>query len=191
MTERRADPVTQEEWQHFLHAIPGLTPAQLRDRLFFQLLLDTGLRLNEIITLSLPDIRIDQQLLIIRHGKNDKDRAIPLTEKRAQALQDYITTVRPQFIQPASPPNLFLSELGRPLHPCTIRDKVRLYARRAGIQRRVYPHMFRASFATRLDLAQVNLTVIQELMGHANIQTTARYVGIAGKEMRAAIETLS
>ena len=66
-----------------------------------------------------------------------------------------------------------------------------LYARRAGIQRRVYPHMFRATFATRLDLAQVNLTVIQELMGHANIQTTARYVGISGKEMRAAIEKLT
>ena len=51
--------------------------------------------------------------------------------------------------------------------------------------------MFRATFATRLDLAQVNLTVIQELMDHANIQTTARHVGIAGKEMRAVIEKLT
>ena len=51
--------------------------------------------------------------------------------------------------------------------------------------------MFRATFATRLDLAQVNLTVIQELMGHSDIKTTARYVGIAGKEMRAAIEKLT
>ncbi len=54
-----------------------------------------------------------------------------------------------------------------------------------------YPHLFRAIFAAQLDVAQVNLTVIQELMGHANIQTTARYVGIAGKEMRPAIETLT
>ena len=114
VTERRADPLTQEEWQHFLNAIPGLTPAQLRDRLFFQLLLDTGLRLNEIISLALPDIRLDQQLLMIRHGKNDKDRTIPLTEVRSQQLQAYIKEVRPAFVQPTSPPNLFLSELGRP-----------------------------------------------------------------------------
>ncbi len=62
--------------------------------------------------------------------------------------------MRPTFGQPTSPPNPFLSELGRPLNPCPIRDKVRLYAApRAGIQRRVYPHMFRATFASRLDLA--------------------------------------
>lgn len=107
VTERRADPLTQEEWQHFLNAIPGLTPAQLRDRLFFQLLLDTGLRLNEIISLSLPDIRLDQQLLIIRHGENDKDRTIPLTEVRSQQLKAYLDQVRPAFVQPTSPPNLF------------------------------------------------------------------------------------
>lgn len=190
VTERRADPLTQEEWQHFLNAIPGLTPAQLRDRLFFQLLLDTGLRLNEIISLSLPDIRLDQQLLIIRHGKNDKDRTIPLTEVRSQQLKDYIEQVRPAFVQPTSPPNLFLSELGLPLHPCTIRDKVRLYARRAGIQRRVYPHMFRATFATRLDLAQVNLTVVQELMGHAKSRPRRYVVDCRGTEKQVAIANL-
>ena len=68
---------------------------------------------------------------------------------------------------------------------------MRPYARRAGITRRVYPHMFRATFATRLDLARVNLTVIQELMGHVDIKSTARYVGVVGKEMRAAIEKLT
>ncbi len=73
--------------------------------------------------------------ILIRHGKNDKDRTIPLTEVRSQQLKDYIHQVRPAFVQSTSPPNLFLSELGRPLHPCTIRDKVRLHARRAGIQR--------------------------------------------------------
>ena len=141
--------------------------------------------------MTLQGVRLDQHCLITRHGKNDKDRAIPLTEGRSQHVTDYIEQVRPAFVHPNSPPNLFLSQLGRPLHPCTIRDKVRLYAKRAGIQRRVYPHMFRATFATRLDQAQVNLTVIQELMGHANIQTTARYVGVSGKEMRAAIEKLT
>jgi integrase/recombinase XerD len=54
----------------------------------------------------------------------------------------------------------------------------------------VYPHRLRATFATRLDRAGVNVTVIQELMGHADIKTTSHYVGVAGKEMRAAIRAL-
>lgn len=191
VTERRADPLTREEWQQFLAAIPGDTPAQRRDRLFFALLLETGLRLSQIRLLSLADVRLDQQLLLIRHAKNDKDRAVPLTDARTRELTDYIATIRPAFARPTSPPVLFLSGLGQPLHPCTIRDKVRLYAKRAGITRRVYPHMFRATFATRLDQAGVNLTVIQELMGHADIKTTARYVGVAGKEMREAVEKLA
>ncbi len=74
---------------------------------------------------------------------------------------------------------------------CTVRDKVSLYAKRAGITRRVYPNRFRATFATRLDQAGVNLTVIQELLAHTDIKTTAWYVGVASKEMRAALEKLT
>lgn len=74
----------------------------------------------------------------------------------------------------------------RPLHPC----RARHYARRAQITRLVYPQMFHATFATRLGLAQVNLTVIQEMIGHANIKPPARYVSVAGKVMLAAIEKL-
>ena len=63
--------------------------------------------------------------------------------------------------------------------------------RGAPSKRRVHPHRFRTTVATLVDREPVNLTMIQELMGHANIPTTARYVGIAGKEMRAAIEKLT
>ncbi len=129
---------------------------------YVQLLLDTGLRLNEILSLPLPDIRVDQQLLIIRHGKNDKDRMIPLTAVRSQHVTDYIEPVRPSLVQPTSPPkSLSLGVLA------------------------TSPSLHHSGYDAALSPGD---TVIQELMGHANIQTTARYVGIAGKEMRAAIE---
>lgn len=73
-------------------------------------------------------------------------------------------------------------------HPCIpVRNKVRHYARRAKITRRVYPHPFLATLATLLDQAHVSLTIIQKLMGHSHIKTTAQCVGIVGKEMRAAV----
>lgn len=74
---------------------------------------------------------------------------------------------------------LVLPHQGRPLHARTIRDKVQLDARRAGIGRRVYPHMFRATFATHLDQAGVKLTVIQELLAHVDIKPAFNYVGVA------------
>jgi integrase/recombinase XerD len=72
-----------------------------------------------------------------------------------------------------------------------VRDRLRYYARLAGLAgQRLYPHRLRATFATRLDQKEVNVTVIQELMGHSDINTTAHYVGVAGREMRAAIRAL-
>lgn len=90
-----------------------------------------------------------------------------------------------------SPPRLWLARTGRPLAPGTVRDRLRYYARLAGLgDQRLYPHRLRATFATRLDQAGTNVTVIQELLGHADIKTTSHYVGIAGRELRQAVERL-
>lgn len=191
VVERRADPLTPEEARRLVTAIPRYTLAGQRDRVLFRLFLDTGLRVSEMLNLTVADCRLDLPAVIVRHGKGDKDRVVPLTAQRAQMLQEYLETVRPALARRDSPPAVWLSLAGRPLAATSCRDRLRYYARLAGLEgRRIYPHKLRATFATRLDRAGTNVTVIQELMGHADIKTTSHYVGVAGKEMRAAVEAM-
>lgn len=191
VTERRADPLTGEEAARFLSVIPRLSPVGQRDRILFAVMLSTGLRLSEILNLQLQDFRADQRMLVIRHGKGDKDRIVPLTTEMSIQLQGYVRHVRPAFVHKDSPPLLFISTAGGHFNQTSIRGKVKSYAKSAGLgYRSVHPHTFRATFATKLAQASVNITVIQELMGHSDIKTTAMYVGVARREMREAIETM-
>ncbi len=191
VVERRADPLTPDEVQRLLAAIPPYSVVGQRDRALFHLFLDTGLRISEMLHLTLSDVRLEQRYVIVRHGKGDKDRVVPLTAVRTEGLRGYIDTVRPAFLRRNSPPTLWLSGTGQTLAATSCRDRLRYYARLAGLAgRHVHPHQLRATFATRLDQTGTNVTVIQELMGHADIKTTSHYVGVAGKEMRHAVEIM-
>lgn len=191
VVERRADPLTVEEARRLLAAIPRYTLAGQRDHALFALFLDTGLRISEMSRLMLSDLRLSEGYLLVRHGKGDKDRVVPLKPERVRELEYYLTALRPALARRDSPPAVWLSTQGGPLAATTCRDRLRYYARLAGLgTQRVYPHRLRATFATRLDRAGVNVTVIQELMGHADIKTTSHYVGVAGKEMREAVQGL-
>jgi len=191
VVERRADPLSHDEAQQLLRAIPRYTIAGQRDRILFHLFLDTGLRISEMLNLTVADCRLDIPAIIVRHGKGDKDRTVPLSDEMAAQLRYYLTAVRPALARPQSPSNVWLSSYGRPLAHTTLRSRLRYYARLAGLEgRRLYPHKLRATFATRLDQVGTNVTVIQELMGHADIKTTSHYVGIASQAMRDAINRL-
>ena len=191
IVERRADPLAMNEAKSLLAAIPTYTLAGQRDRVLFRMFLETGLRISEMLALTTVDCRLDLPAVVVRHGKGDKDRAVPLTTEMAQELQEYLETVRPALVRRDSPNSVWLSNRGSTMAATSLRDRLRYYARLAGLEgRNVHPHQLRATFATRLDMAEVNVTVIQELMGHSDIKTTSHYVGVAGKEMRRAIEKL-
>lgn len=191
IVERRADPLAADEARRLLVAIPPYTLAGQRDRVLFRLFLETGLRISEMLHLTVADCRLDLPALVVRHGKNDKDRVVPLSAAMAAALQQYLDTIRPALVRRTSPPTVWLAQTGQTMAATSLRDRLRYYARLAGLEgRRLHPHKLRATFATRLDQAGTNVTVIQELMGHSDIKTTAHYVGVAGREMREAIDRL-
>nr|WP_281267862.1 tyrosine-type recombinase/integrase [Sulfoacidibacillus thermotolerans] len=160
-----------------------------RDKVMLTLLLHTGLRLQEFIQLQLKDVDLTARQLTVRQGKGAKDRTLPLSQAIATQVQNYIKQLRPAFLKVPSEA-LFLSKKGRPFHPTAFREKIYFYAKKAGLHdRRVYPHTFRSTFATLLvRQAGADLTVIKELMGHTNIQTTARYVRVVEAEKRKAVE---
>lgn len=143
-------------------------------RVFFTTIYAAGLRISEGCALETGDIDAAREVIHVRHGKGDKERLVMLSPRLLGLLRAYWRQERP----PA--PYLFTGQLGRPLNPAVARTALRLAAASAGLDRRkVTPHVLRHSFATHLLEAGTELRVIQVLLGHANIETTTRYVRVS------------
>ncbi len=152
--------------------IEGDTPIVDRDRAILELLYSSGLRLAELVDLNLGDV--DHADATVRvTGKGNKDRIVPVGSKALTALARW----RQSRVAMANPdePALFVSNRGQRLSPRSVQARVTYWARRQGIDSKVYPHLFRHSFATHLLESSHDLRGVQELLGHANISTTQVY----------------
>jgi integrase/recombinase XerD len=141
-------------------------------RVFFTTVYAAGLRYTEASRLETRDINATRSVIHVR-GKGNKERLVVLSPRLLVILRAYWQRVRP----PA--PWLFTSSKGGPLDPATARDALRLAAIRAGLDKKVTPHVLRHSFATHLLEGGTDLRVIQVLLGHTDIRTTTRYVRVA------------
>jgi len=156
----------------------------LKQKALFMVAYDAGLRLSELINLRLEDIDSGRMVLRIRQGKGKKDRYARLTPGLLELLREYWREFRPEnLLFPGAAANKRY-DLATPGH---LLKKV---CRKAGIQKRVSMHTLRHSFATHLLEAGVNLRVIQQMLGHDKIQTTALYTHISLEELRAAPSTM-
>jgi integrase/recombinase XerD len=139
-----------------------------------------GLRVSEVTRLQIDDIDSVRMLIRVRRGKGQKERFVPLSPTVLELLRAYWTVARPR-------PWLFPGAKGdRPLAARSMGDVIIRARRRAGLHDRVTMHTLRHSFATHLLDAGTNLRVIQVLLGHAQINTTARYLHVAESTLHAA-----
>lgn len=162
---------------------PVLTPAEIdrllralrvpKYRVFFTLLYATGMRLREACLLETCDVHAARGLIHVRHGKGGRERVVMLSERLLEILRNYWRFQRP----PA--PWLFASSKGTPLNAEVARAALRRAAvdLPAGVP--VTPHLLRHSFATHLLEMGTDLRVIQVLLGHRSIRTTARYAHVS------------
>jgi integrase/recombinase XerD len=142
-----------------------------------------GLRVNEVCRLAPADIDSQRMLLRVREGKGGRERYVMLSQRLLEALREYWRQARPQG------PYLFPGH-GRRGHVavCTLQRAVARAARDAGVSKRVTPHVLRHSFATHLLEAGGDIRQIQVLLGHASIQTTARYGPVRRQRLQMAVE---
>jgi len=132
-----------------------------------------GLRVNEARRLEVTDVLSDRGLLHVRVGKGGHERFAMLSPRLLTRLREYWRAVRP------APPLLFPSQLGpRPIHADTVRTALRKAASAAKLDKRVTPHVLRHSFATHLLELGVEMRIIQQLLGHASIRSTAVYAQV-------------
>ena len=152
--------------------IPGDSPIINRDRAILELLYSSGLRLAELIDLDCGDVDIQDATVRVT-GKGNKDRIVPVGRMALAALATWSGS-RPALAHPDEKA-LFVSNRGSRLSPRSVQARVTHWARRQGIDPKVYQHLFRHSFATHLLESSHDLRGVQEMLGHASISTTQVY----------------
>lgn len=166
--------LSREEIKALLEA-----PSSLRDRAVLAALYGSGLRVSEAAQLKPRDIDARRNVVWVRQGKGRKDRQTLLPTKLLELLRLYWRTERPgEWLFP-------VRDRSRPVGPKTIYLACRAAAQAAGLRKTVHPHLLRHAFATHLLESGVNLPTIQLLLGHANLETTARYLQVADVAVRA------
>lgn len=142
-----------------------------RDKLILSLLYSSGLRVSEVVSLKVNDIDLKDRTIRIR-GKGNKDRIVLFDQKTKKLLKEYLHE-RSQESK-----YLFLNRFGNPLTPRYIQITIKKYATKAGIKKKVTPHILRHSFATHLLKNGVDIRAIQQLLGHSNLSTTQIYTSV-------------
>ncbi len=172
-----------DEVAALLDRIGAASPLELRDRAMFELAYASGLRAEEIVSLDLPAVDFDAELVRVE-GKGGRTRVIPAGEHALGALQRYLARGRPTLAS-AGEDALFVSKSGRRLSTSDVRRRLRTWARQAALAG-AHPHALRHSFATHLLEGGADLRAIQELLGHATISTTQVYTRVQSGRLRAA-----
>jgi integrase/recombinase XerC len=152
--------------------IPGTGPLVDRDRAILELLYSSGLRLAELTGLNLGDVDLNDATVRVT-GKGNRDRIVPVGSHARKAIRQWSRT-RVQLAN-GDEKALFVSTRGSRLSQRAVQARVKHWGKRQGIDTRVYPHLFRHSFATHLLESSHDLRGVQELLGHANISTTQVY----------------
>jgi len=160
------------------------TPKNLAYRTILTTMYASGPRVSEVARLKATDVDSGREVIWIRGGKGRKDRQTLLPPRLLELLRDYWRWKRPKdWLFPGETP-------GQPISCESIWRACRNAARDAGISKAVHPHSLRHAFATHLLEAGVNLRTIQILLGHANLETTARYLHVADIAIRSTTSPL-
>lgn len=155
--------------------IPGEDPAAARDRAMMELFYSSGLRLAELVGLDVGAVDLADGTVRVT-GKGSKMRIVPVGRQAREQVSAWLK-VRVQLAH-AGEQALFVGARGRRISPRTIQMRVLHWARVAGLPQRVYPHLFRHSFATHLLESGGDLRSVQEMLGHADISTTQIYTHV-------------
>ena len=150
----------------------------LRDQAVLELMYATGMRASETTTLRLSSLDFEDGIVRIL-GKGSKERIVPMGRKARESVRRYLDRGRPEWLKRAGGTEaLFLTRLGKPMSRQSVWAILKVYAKKSGLSKKVYPHILRHSFATHLLEGGADLRVVQELLGHADIVTTQIYTHV-------------
>ena len=155
-----------------------------RDRVMLELLYASGMRISELVALNLGDVNTEGDYYVRCFGKGHKERIIPIYGQIAMTVKKYIEETRPQLTHDKNEEALFLNARGERLTRQGFWQKLKAYAKSAGLDTQISPHTLRHSFATHMLSGGADLRSVQELLGHANISTTQVYTHLTTEHIR-------
>jgi site-specific recombinase XerD len=169
---KKPDILSGTEVTKLLGAVTSLVPAMALMTAY-----GAGLRISEVCRLRVEDIEGKRKLIHVRLGKGNKDRYVMLADRLLEGLRQYWVKVKPEgWLFPGR-------QKGTHLHPTAVRWALKEAARAVKLKKRVTPHVLRHSFATHLLETGNDIRLIQVVLGHASIRTTARYTQVSNKHV--------
>lgn len=175
------------EVERLLDAPDASTPAGVRDKAMLETLYATGMRVSELVSLNVDHIHLGMGFVRC-YGKGGKERIVPIGRMAIESLDDYLGHARSKLLKGADDGALFVNHLGKRLTRQGFWKILKKYAKQAGIQKEITPHMLRHSFATHLLENGADLRAVQEMLGHADIATTQIYTHVAQTKMKQVYE---
>jgi len=175
--------LTEEQVEKLLQAPDISVRLGLRDRAMLETLYATGLRVSELVGLTLPQMSLGQGVVRVI-GKGDKERLVPLGEEAISWLNRYLSEGRPALVRRRATDAVFATARGGPMTRQAFWYNLKQHARTAGIRPAISPHTLRHAFATHLMNHGADLRVVQMLLGHADLSTTQIYTHIARARLK-------
>ncbi len=160
----------------------GEEDKEIRDKAMLELLYATGIRVTELISLRVEDINLP--LEYIRCGSDTKSRIIPIGAQAKASLRRYLDKVREHMVLRPDEEVLFVNCNGKPMTRQGFWKIIKAYAKKAGIEEDITPHMLRHSFAAHLIENGADLRSVQEMLGHSDISTTQIYTKLTNQKLK-------
>ena len=178
------DVLTTGEIDRIIAAVDGTTPKEIRDAAMLEVLYSCGLRVSELVGLTMSDISLRQGVLRVV-GKGNKERLVPLGEEAVLWVENYLEYGRPWLLNGVASDVLFPSQRAQQMTRQTFWHRIKHYAVLAGIDsEKLSPHVLRHAFATHLLNHGADLRVVQMLLGHSDLSTTQIYTHVATERLR-------
>jgi integrase/recombinase XerD len=175
--------LSAEEVEALLAQPKGEDFVGARDRAILELLYATGMRVSELCSLEIKDL---SDTFVKVRGKGRKERIIPVGKKAIEAVDYFLLHFRGEAKGEKEP--LFTTKKGKAVDRVTVWNRVKIYAKGAGIVKSISPHTLRHSFATHLLDNGADLRLIQDMLGHEDIGTTDRYTHVTGSKLKNAFK---
>jgi integrase/recombinase XerD len=176
--------LTAKEVEQILNEPDVTTAIGIRDRSIIETLYSTGIRRTELINLSIFDLNIAAGTLMIRAGKGNKDRMVPIGDRAVLWIEKYLADIRPQMILIPTDTTLFISNMGESMSPDHLTRIVGKYVKASGVNKPGACHIFRHTMATLMLENGADIRFIQHILGHAVLNTTQIYTHVSIKKLK-------
>ena len=175
--------LTLKEVEQLLEQPDLRTPLGVRDRAMLEVLYATGMRVSELVQLPTNQVNLESGYVVI-YGKGSKERMVPLGSEAMKWVTLYLQTARQRLAKGKESHFLFINRSGRGMSRQRFWKNIKTYGLKAGLRKRITPHLLRHSFASHLLERGADLRSVQMMLGHVDISTTQIYTHVTGERLK-------